>query len=206
MSSLDRRSELIDAAFRVVSRDGMGAATTRAIVAEAGMPLASFHYAFASRDELLRELVEHVLDAESLAAASTLRLGSDIRASIVAALTAYVDELAADPSRELAMFELTQYALRTPALRHLAAEQYARYRATVAGVLEAGAAHARVRWTLPLDDVARLVVAFTDGITFAWLADRDRDGALRIVAFAADSLSTLTAPAPGPATPTEEPA
>ena len=50
----ERRAALIDAALRVVSRNGLAQATTRAIVAEAGMSLASFHYAFESRDELDR--------------------------------------------------------------------------------------------------------------------------------------------------------
>ena len=52
----ERRASLARAARTVIARDGLAAATTRAIVAEAGMPLASFHYAVASRDELLREV------------------------------------------------------------------------------------------------------------------------------------------------------
>ena len=41
-----RRRELIAAALRVVASRGLHEASTRAIVAEAGMSLASFHYAF----------------------------------------------------------------------------------------------------------------------------------------------------------------
>lgn len=48
-----RRAALIEAALRVIARDGLAAATTRAIAAEAGMSLASLHYAFTSRDELI---------------------------------------------------------------------------------------------------------------------------------------------------------
>ena len=51
---VDRRTALVQAALRVVARDGVAAATTRRIVAEAGMPLASFHYVFASRDAFSR--------------------------------------------------------------------------------------------------------------------------------------------------------
>ena len=46
-----RRDALIGAALQVVADRGVAAATTRAIVAEAGMSLASFHYAFESRDD-----------------------------------------------------------------------------------------------------------------------------------------------------------
>ncbi len=65
-----RRAALVEAALRVMARDGLAAGTTRAIVAEAGMSLASFHYAFASRDELLRELVHRVVGHELAAASS----------------------------------------------------------------------------------------------------------------------------------------
>jgi AcrR family transcriptional regulator len=194
ISSTDRRSALLDAALRVIAAGGMAAATTRAIVAEAGMSLASFHYAFESRDELLRQLVRRVVSTEAFAVADTFTPGTDIRSSIRNGLAAYVDTISADPAHELAMFEIVQYAMRTPELQHLAGEQYARYRDTVSALLEAGAAHAGVRWTLPVHEVARLVVTFTDGITLAWLAERDLAAAMHVVDFAADSLSTLAVP------------
>ncbi|WP_197037915.1 MULTISPECIES: TetR family transcriptional regulator [Actinomycetes] len=52
-----RRDLLVQAAFRVIAEHGVEAATTRRISAAASMSLASFHYAFESRDELLAELV-----------------------------------------------------------------------------------------------------------------------------------------------------
>ena len=43
-----RRELLVEAAIRVMARDGVAKATTRSIVAEAGMALAAFHYSFRS--------------------------------------------------------------------------------------------------------------------------------------------------------------
>ncbi|MDN5821519.1 MAG: TetR family transcriptional regulator, partial [Brachybacterium sp.] len=63
----ERRRALIVAAFRVVASQGLSAASTRAIVAEAGMSLASFHYAFESRDELIDLLITEVLANEEKA-------------------------------------------------------------------------------------------------------------------------------------------
>ena len=205
--SLERRRLLVEAALRVIAREGMNAATTRAIVGEAKMSLASFHYAFTSRDEMMRELVAHVVENETVAAFSGLRLGADIRTSISDALTAFFEgAVIADPDHEQVMFEIMQYALRTPDLRHLAAEQYARYRAAVTELLLAGATNAGVTWSLPVDDVARIVLTLTDGLTFGWLADRDTDAAFRVIEFAADSLSTLAVPLPAaiPSTAHEE--
>ena len=42
----ERRQQLVEAAIRVMARDSVAQATTRAIVGEAGMPLGVFHYCF----------------------------------------------------------------------------------------------------------------------------------------------------------------
>jgi AcrR family transcriptional regulator len=72
MSADARRAELLQAALRVMSRDGVAAGTTRAIVAEAGMPLATFHYCFRSRNELLRDLITLVTTMERDVAAAAM--------------------------------------------------------------------------------------------------------------------------------------
>ena len=208
MSSVDRREKIVVAALRVIATHGVNAATTRAIVAEADMSLASFHYAFSSRDEMMRELVAHVVENETIAALSSIRLGTDIRTSIRDALLAYFEIVTADPGHEQVMSEIMQYALRTPHLAHLASEQYERYLAAITTLLEAGADAADVRWTIPVTDVARATLTVTDGLTFGWLADRDTAGATRVIEFAADSLARLAIPAaaqhdPAPTSPTQ---
>jgi hypothetical protein len=110
-------------------------------------------------------------------------------------LQAYFDLVVADPSREQAMFELTHYALRTEGLADLPSAQYRSYRNAALELLEVAADRAGVRWTLPLEDVARLVVTFTDGLTLGWLADRDAAAAGRVMDAAADALAALTEPA-----------
>ena len=62
----ERRQQLVDAAIRVMTRDGVTSATTRAISSEAGLSLSVFHYCFASKQDLLdaviRQLVETTVD------------------------------------------------------------------------------------------------------------------------------------------------
>ncbi|MGV8885459.1 MAG: TetR/AcrR family transcriptional regulator [Microbacteriaceae bacterium] len=198
MSSVDRRLELVQAALRVIASNGVSGATTRAIVAEARMSLASFHYAFTSRDEMMRELIAFVVENETVAAFSTIRFDSGIRDALRAGLQGYFDNVVADPGHEQVMFELMQYALRTPEIEEFAREQYARYRAAVVELLFTAEQHAEIEWSLPLDDIARLVVTFTDGLTLAWLSDRDDDAAARVMDFAADTLARLARPTPHP--------
>lgn len=194
IASIERRALLVQAALRVIAANGVAAATTRAIVAEAGMSLASFHYAFRSHDEMMRELVAHVVEAESVAVFATLRPGNDIGTSLHDALQGYLGYVVADPAHEQVMQELLQYALRTPGLESLARDQYVAYYRVVTELLVEGAAAAGVRWSLPVDDIARLVVTTTDGVTLAYLADRDAAAAARVLAFAADALAALAVP------------
>jgi AcrR family transcriptional regulator len=194
IASAERRALLVQAALRVIAAHGVSAATTRAIVAEAGMSLASFHYAFRSHDEMMRELIGYVVDAESTAAFAVLQPGADIRTSLRAGLQAFLDYVTADPGHEQVMQELTQYSLRTPGLESMAREQYASYHRAVAELLTAGAEASGVRWTVPVEDVARLVVTITDGLTHAWLADRDAAAAAPVMDFAADALAALAIP------------
>ena len=205
MSSADRRLELVQAALRVIAAEGVSAATTRAIVAEAGMSLASFHYAFTSRDEMMRELIAFVVENETAAVFTTIRFDTGVRDALRAGLQGYFDNVVADPGHEQVMFELMQYALRTPSLEGLAREQYSRYRAAVVELLEAAQQHAGIEWLLPLDDIARLIVTFTDGITLAWLADRDDAAAGRVMDFAADHLAHLARQNPAQQNPAPDP-
>lgn len=196
MSAAERRTALARAALAVVDRDGVHAATTRAIVAEAEMPLGSFHYAVPSRDELLRDVVELVVEGEGDAARSGLLAeASDPQDAVRRTLTAYLDHVRAAPGREQAMFELTQYALRSPELSDLPAEQYRRYHAIAAEVLRTAEAHLGIRWTVAVEQLARLVVTITDGVTLAWLADRDDAAAEATIELAATALVPFAAPA-----------
>ncbi|WP_227000972.1 TetR/AcrR family transcriptional regulator [Protaetiibacter intestinalis] len=195
MPAAERRAALARAALAVVDRDGVHAATTRAIVAEASMPLSSFHYAVPSRDELLRDVVELVVSDESDAAlAGLLADAVDVEDAIRRTLTAYLEHVRFAPGREQAMFELTQYALRTPELSDLPAEQYARYHGTAEQLLTAAETHLGIRWAVPVEHLARLIVTITDGVTLAWLADRDDASARHTIDLATAALVGFAEP------------
>jgi TetR/AcrR family transcriptional regulator, regulator of biofilm formation and stress response len=195
MSADARRAELLQAALRVMSRDGIAAGTTRAIVAEAGMPLATFHYCFRSRNELLRELITLVTTMERQAVTDAMTpSGGDFRETLRQALRGYVGHLAANPGHELFLFELNHYALRTPELHDLADEQYRRYYETATAILEAAADLSDMEWKVDLPVLARFVVTLIDGATTTWLADRDTDATLAALDLAADHVAALATP------------
>ncbi len=178
----ERRELLLESAFRVIARRGVDGATTRAICAEAGVTLSTFHYVFATRDELLEALVERGTEKELTAVGAALGEGAqDIspgRAGVVAilqsALSAYIDGVQADPDREQAMISLNQYARQTDGLSDLGAQMYLRYYEAIADALDGVAAATGTAWDRPSADLAPLVLAATDGITLSFLNIRDR--------------------------------
>lgn len=193
-----RRQELIAAAIRVISRDGVAAATTRAIVAEAGMPLGAFHYVFGSRDELIAAVIQTVTDGERVAAEiRSLEPGSPLtpEAVVLRGLNGYIDLLRDDPGRELALLELALVAVRHDGGTSMSA-QYATYYRAAAGSLRYAAQLTGAEWTTPVEELARHLVTVIDGITTTWLADRDTAAARRTAAFAAAALAAHAGPAP----------
>ncbi len=179
MSPDDRRDALVQAAVRVIARGGVAAATTRAIVAEARMPLGAFHYVFTSREELLAEVTRTVTDDERIAAELALPMGATLEESVDAALTSYLELLIADPDRELALTELSLYGLRhDPAL---ARRQHDLYFLEMETLLRHVAERCGIRWNEPLPDLARTLIVVTEGITGTWLTDRDTNAARGVI-------------------------
>ena len=183
----ERRELLVEAAIRVMARDGVAKATTRSIVAEAGMALAAFHYSFRSKQELLENVIEaitgHTLD---LAAAA---LGADGTAEekVRAALDTYWRHVVANPGEHRVTYELTQYALRHPGLATVAKRQYEAYIAGATKLIVA----LEVNWAAPVPVVARYLISVMDGLTLLWLNEGDDDTARAALELAGDHLVGL---------------
>jgi TetR/AcrR family transcriptional regulator, regulator of biofilm formation and stress response len=191
----ERRRQLVAAAFRVIGAEGFAAATTRRVCAEAGAPLAAFHYCFASKRELLSELTDYAMDELEAARAGGAVVRATVVESLRATLRGYWDTVEADPNREAVLTALTQHALGDPALHDVARRQYEAYHRTARATLTEVARGCGVRWRLPVEQVARMTVVVTDGVTVAWLVDRDSAAALGVLDAFAEQLALLAEPA-----------
>ncbi|GGT03969.1 TetR/AcrR family transcriptional regulator [Streptomyces cinerochromogenes] len=146
----ERRQRIIDAAIRVVGRDGIAGLSHRTVAAEADVPLGSTTYHFATLEELLVAALRQSNEGFGRVLAELLPQGTG------------PDGLAADLARALGQwlaggrtgveleYELYLAALRRPALRPVAAEW------------TEGAAALLARRTDPV--TARALLALMDGI------------------------------------------
>lgn len=191
MSIEARRAQLVEAAIVVMTREGVRAATTRAVVAEADTSLSVFHYCFDSKHALLQavvtELVARSASRSSAAGAAGAGLdgsgldgsGSDDagapasalhpRVLVRASLEAYFEHVLAHPAIHQLTYEVTQFCLRDPELVAIAAHQYDLYASTVEAQIVASGA----RTSLPVTVFARQLAVMIDGLTLDWLVRRD---------------------------------
>lgn len=191
MSAEQRRELLIDAAWRVMVREGVAATTTRRIVDEAGMRLGSFHYCFRTKDELILELLRRNVSAEIDAARAGLVSGADVHQALLGSLFALWAKLCADRDRQLVVNELTALSLRDPAMTSLPEWKYQQYLTGVEQFLDSVAQAAGVSWRVPTPDVARLLLSVLVGAVEIWLVTGDVVAGRRTLELCAGQLAQL---------------
>ncbi|OFR88908.1 hypothetical protein HMPREF2863_00465 [Micrococcus sp. HMSC067E09] len=172
-----RRQELTETAVRVMARDGAWALTTRAVAKEAGVPHGTVHYAFSSKNELLREVmrldISHLNDLAATQREREISSAQDVRHAVAEVFTAYADSVMADPDTETAYFELSLMAAREPELRALSGQSQGEYRAVVAQLLEDMAARTGLAWDADVALVAEQALSGLFGAAVGWLEHRD---------------------------------
>lgn len=174
-----RRDLLVEAAIRVMVRDGVAKATTRSIVAEADMPLGAFHYCFRSKEELLNHVIEAIAGHTLDRAMAALEQPGTLEERLVGALDAYWKHLVENPDEHRVTYELTSYAVRQPGLEHMARKQYENYIQAFTTVLESLTVNAEVTWATPVPVLARYATAMVDGLTLLWLNEGGDDDLAR---------------------------
>jgi AcrR family transcriptional regulator len=193
MSAVDRREQLVAAAIRVMTRDGVVKATTRAIAAEAGMPLGVFHYAFRSKAELMAVVTETIAQQSKAEIDSATLSGAtdDPYELVVAGLCAYFEHVVAHSDEHLVTYELTTTALREPELEEVAKRQYDYYLSENEKLLSAVAELMGFEFTDPIPVVSRFVFSVMDGLALNWLARGDEEEARRVIELTARTILTM---------------
>ena len=190
MSADERRTRLVDAAIRVMTRDGVAKATTRAIAAEAGMPLGVFHYAFRSKQELMAMVTETIAQRSKADIDAAVLTGGepDLEQLVLAGLCAYFDHVIANRGEHLVTYELTTTALRDADLVDVAERQYRYYLEENEKLISAAAQMFGFEYTAPVAVVSRYVFSLMDGLALNFLAKGDEEEAREVLALMARTL------------------
>ncbi|MEU6624209.1 TetR/AcrR family transcriptional regulator [Streptomyces litmocidini] len=190
MPSAERRRQLVEAAIRAMTRDGVARTTTRSICAEAGVSLSVFHYCFDSKQALLEAAIETITGNYVTRVMSAVEPGATLRETVRGALQTYWDHVTAHPGEHMLTYDLTQYALREPGFEHLARAQYEQYVASAAALIEQVGVRGREP-RVPVEVLARYLAAAIDGLTLQFLVLGDPRAAADHLDLTADQLVAL---------------
>lgn len=160
------REAIIDAAIRLVARDGLTRLTYRSLAAEARTSVGSVQGNFGSLEQVLREALELCLD-QSIGRRRRVERIEDLLNPIIDALR---------EGSEPAIFEvrLLVEARQRPGLQRLAEGYYAAHRQATVGIF-------RDFGIDSADDLVELSIAVADGIVYEWviLGDMQLERSLR---------------------------
>jgi AcrR family transcriptional regulator len=159
------RDELLAAALRVFARRGYRQAGVDEIAAEAGYSKGALYWHFASKEELLRALLEERIDAPMREMVALLESASPDRDMSVEASREFARQLRGQRDAVLLEREYWSLAIRDPELRARYAERQTELRGALSAALEARARHLGTPdLPIPAEEVARIVMSIIGGL------------------------------------------
>lgn len=190
----ERRLQFVRSAARVIAHDGLAAATTRRIAAEAEAPLASLHYCFRSKDELLQEVYYYLSRDYAQALPPVAVAGAGLKAVVRAHARRVWERMLAEPHEQVTTFELLLRRFRVDAEeepRALAMNRsmYEGWIKSTCELFENAAVDAGEEVPANLELSARLFISGIDGISMQHLADPDTERSAALVDMLAESVA-----------------
>ncbi|GAA1682595.1 helix-turn-helix domain-containing protein [Microbacterium lacus] len=158
------RQKLLDAAAQVFAEEGLDAASVEAICERAGFTRGAFYSNFETKDELFLELAGRVARArvqsvrERVAMLERDGRLTDVATDALAVVQQVLDVSGDDRLAILLMSEIRIHALRDPRLGAAYLAQDAEMRESVAQIITDIAEAKLIRFRLPADEVARLML------------------------------------------------
>lgn len=181
-----RKQQLIEAAIAVVAREGVDGATTRRIADEAGAPLATLHYCFQTKENLLWATFERLADLVRLNVEQVTAPGQSTTAIATHLFAEAVSWGLANPEANRAQIEIALWAARND--HELADRIYTMFVDSWTSYLTGA------RKPLGEDEVetlTRVIIAMLDGLSMQFIAHDDEAKILREAETAAAMLTAF---------------
>ncbi len=172
VSAEERKEQLISATVELMRREGVQSVTMRAIAKEANAPLATAHYCFSDKGELMDAAAEAWLKNLS-------RFSSDVpvhlglRKAVEQVAEGYWRALEEEPASILAEIELILWATRNAAASPLAAKIYPAYIVELGSLFSSAAKNSGDRSLLSFETLVRSFLMIYDGAAIQYMTDPD---------------------------------
>jgi len=176
-----KREEIIKGSVDVLVAEGVYGATTRRLSAGIGVNLATLHYHFRDKEELLLHVYEHIGKNHRALLAAEFPEPTPLSCRIERLLNFIWTQVERDRESELIVYEMCLYALRKPNFESAARRKHEEWLAHYRDVL-IGASDVRERMDdFDIEGLSNLVFTGMVGIIMQWLISGDEVRARRSV-------------------------
>ena len=168
ISAEDRKEQLIAATVELMRREGVQSGTMRAIAKEANAPLATAHYCFSNKDELMEAAAEAWL-RNSNRFSSDVPKNLGLRQTVEKVAEGYWHALEEDPASLLAEIELILWATRNAPVSPLAAKIYPAYEVELGNLFTAAATSRDDQCLIGFPALTRSFLLIFDGAALQYI-------------------------------------
>ena len=176
--STGRREQIIGAALKVMISNGVYNATTRRIAEAAGVNVATLHYHFHNKEEIIFSAMEALASSYRNTLSERFMQSQSLHERIHDLLWFIWGEIRQAPGEQLVLQEMTLYVLRVSGAEHLAAQKEREIKSLYEISLR------QCRDVDPYDEprigeLTDFIYACFVGILNQWLATRDEPSLIR---------------------------
>jgi AcrR family transcriptional regulator len=170
VSAEERKEQLIAATVELMRREGVQSVTIRAIAKEANAPLATAHYCFSNKEELMDAAAEAWFNNLSRFSRDVpAHLG--LRKAVEQVAEGYWRALEEEPASILSEIELILWATRNAAVSPRAAKIYPAYEVELGNIFSAAAQSNGDRCLIEFPALVRLFLMIYDGAAIQYMTD-----------------------------------
>ncbi len=160
-----RRGEIVWALYQCLAEQGHEKVTIKTIAARAGLPHGVIHYYFKSKEDIISDLAQAVVDRYSRRLEALLVSAESDREEVSLALDFAVNELIFNRSLNRVFFNLIQMAFERETLHRVMTDMFRAYRQRLVEVLVNAGLGDRS------EAVSAAVVALAEGFSLQWMIE-----------------------------------
>ena len=161
----ERRTQIVWALYDCLAEQGHEKVTTKAIAARAGLPYGVIHYYFKSKEDIISDLAQALIDRYSQMLEDKLADAPTDPVEIARAVDFVVDELIFNRSLNRVFFNLIQMAFERDPLHRVMTGMFRIYRQRLVDVLQAAGIGPRSQ------SIGTAVVALAEGFALQWMIE-----------------------------------
>jgi AcrR family transcriptional regulator len=169
VKSLERRQEIVRAAYQTLAEKGFEGLRMREIAKRAGIDHSTLHYYFSGKESLINGVVDHIVQDLAIGRPDMDKRELSPREVIAGHFNALVRQMEQTPEMFVVLVELQARAIREPALRAIFAKNDRGWKGFLVEALRAGIQRKQFPATLQPEVAADIIIAFVRGLNTTFL-------------------------------------